>query len=324
MSSAFISPSGLHILRHARESKSRMERFTTCAVQLPVPGGKAGTSLRVSLAPAAAYAVYFPYIFFFSSAHASNLPPQHPLWQALQLSLNFNFVLPLTFPSIAPMLSPVAEAIFNATVAYAILLVGFAADTPGFSTSSKDKAASAYSVDIFEREKPNTDTRRVFSPSTVWAVLLVPFLTNITWLPYLALRASSKADLDKNYVPSLPPLLARVSQSPFLPIYGLAVMGASILYGLLAHPSADLPAAFGPRLAEVAQLCKNDILCNSFAADFAMFALFQGWLVDDDRAVRSWTGPRADRAGVAAKLVPFFGLVWYLFERSSDSAARKF
>jgi hypothetical protein len=266
--------------------------------------------LRISPIPALAYAAYMPYISLLSPAHSPLLPEQHPLLLAAQLSLNFNYVMPLLLPAFAPSLDPALEAIFNVTVAWAILFLGFACDSPGAAHHAK--TAANFSDD--DTVKPP------FVPSATWAVTLVPIVTNIIWLPYLALRNR----VSSASVPRTPPLLASVAQSPLLPTYALVTVLASAAYFAFAHASDALPAGdLGARLADLRTLCRDDILASSFAADCAMFAIFQGWLVKDDAALRAWSGPRAETAKTAARFVPFFGLCWYLFERAADVGARK-
>jgi hypothetical protein len=160
-----------------------------------------------------------------------------------------------------------------------------------------------------------------FTPSATVACILVPLITNIIWLPYLALRASA---LPGSSARSTPAVLVRIAQSPLLPAYALTVVLASVPYFLFAHASPALPAGdVGARFADLYALCKNDILASSFAVDCGAFALFQGYLVGDDASMRGWKGERATRAKAAARFVPFFGLVWYLFERAFDDGAHK-
>lgn len=321
MLSAFASSLPFQAHKSPHRTINRVSQFPKCALRVPIPGTDGRSCLNVSLAPAAAYAVYLPYIAFFSAAHSPELAPQHPLWDALQLSINFNFVLPLAFPNVAPALNPVAEALFNATVAYAVLFIGFALDVPRCTATSYADDADADPKRWNQSKSSGNNSCRILAPSAVWAVLLVPILTNITWLPYLALRASANPDGEVVRRPKLPSWLLRVSESWLLPLYSIVILAGSVAYFLTAHPSLEIPADVGPRLQELALLCRYDILSSSFAADCVAFALFQGWLVDDDRVLRGWNGPRADRASVLAKYVPFIGLAWYLLERAVDPAA---
>lgn len=272
--------------------------------------------LRLSPAPAAAYAVYLPYIFGLSSAHAPGLPPQNSLLEAAQLSLNFDYVLPLALPRIAPVLHPAFEAIFTVTVSFAALLVGFAADVPHTSADG-DAEADVQSED----EVAEADGSGGGLDITTLAVLAVPFLTNIIWLPYLALRPSLSATTAS--IARRPKLLLRISQSPILPLYAVLTVLASLPYFLYARAETYTPGLTA-RLAELSRLVHDNILANSFAADMVMFALFQGWLARDDAAARGWTGARRDGAVRAASVLPFFGLAWYLLERARDPNVRQF
>jgi hypothetical protein len=287
-------------------------------MRVPLPGRL--PALSVSWAPALGYAVYLPYILHLSPSHAIE-QTQNPLVVAALLSLNFNFVLPLTLPSLAPPLSPVLEALFNATVAYAVLFIGFALDAPG---SADGTLASESSVSSDRAALSST-----FTPDPFVAFSLLPFLTNIVWLPYLALRVPIQGTTvetgeNRQSCSKVPRPMIRALQSKGLPLYSVTVLLASVLYGAVARASPELPVDTVARLHELARLCHEDILSASFAADWCVFAFTQSWLVADDVALRKWSGMRAERASSAALLIPFFGLAWYLLERARDPEATKF
>ena len=62
---------------------------------------------------------------------------------------------------------------------------------------------------------------------------------------------------------------------PLLATVGTVAIG----WGVAARPEfGDLPT----RLASLGQLLSHDRLGSSFVVDLGLFALFQGWLVDDD------------------------------------------
>ena len=77
----------------------------------------------------------------------------------------------------------------------------------------------------------------------------------------------------------------------------------------------DLPT----RWASLGALLSGDRLGASFVVDLVLFALFQGWLVDDDLARRGVgaAGSPTDRPTLRAmaKYVPFLGLCSYALLR---------
>lgn len=58
-------------------------------------------------------------------------------------------------------------------------------------------------------------------------------------------------------------------------------------------------------------------LGSSFVVDLVLFALFQGWLVDDDLRRRGIEPQDAGPLGSVAKFIPFWGLSAYLALRPS-------
>lgn len=217
-------------------------------------------------------------------------------------------------PSVAPVEDPLLEAIFNITVSYAVLLVGFAGDWPGHSDSQQSTTNENVS------HESNDDMDQKFSPDSTLFILLCLFLTNICWLPYLILRqgpnptTSSKSNAP---VSKCPKLLLRISQSPWLPIYACTIFLISIGFAIYGRPSIDLPAGdITSRVQDFQRLWRMDILFDSFIVDCAAFFCFQSWLVNDDQSQRGWKGSSANRAKQAARFIPFFGLAWYLIERS--------
>lgn len=281
---AFLSPVALHVLPFRTSESSHRP---------PVNARLSGRPLPAAL-PTVLSLIYFPTIFLLSPAHAPSAPPQIPLAEALDLSLNFSYILPLSFPSLAPHCNPVTESLFNICVAHATLLLGFAHDRPGHA----------------ENTAPSGAQNKILSPAT--AVILVPFLTNMLWLPYLSIRPLLPP-------PSPPPKpLSALSQSRLLPAYAVATLVLSGVYFIFGRP-ADITPSFAPRFAELATLLHDNVLASSFAADILAFSILQGACVDDDISLRSWTGARMERARAAAKFVPFLGLAWYLYERADDA-----
>ncbi|CAK0903085.1 unnamed protein product, partial [Prorocentrum cordatum] len=203
--------------------------------------------------------------------------------EVLDLSINFWLISPLLGLPFAAMLHPGLEGIFNLLLAWAALFAGFLADgRPG---------------------RP--------SGSMLPTVIGMQFLTNAFYLPYLVLRTPEKEGAVV-YREDLEPTEALVSESRLLgPL--LAVVGTGAVYwGFFARPEyGDVPT----RWASLVALLSGDRLGSSFVVDLALFALFQGWLVDDD--LRRRGAAPGDYAGLAAfaKYVPFLGLCGYLLLR---------
>ena len=92
---------------------------------------------------------------------------------------------------------------------------------------------------------------------------------------------------------------------PLLATVGTVAIG----WGVAARPEfGDLPT----RLASLGQLLSHDRLGSSFVVDLGLFALFQGWLVDDDLRRRGVDPAAAGALRTAARFVPFYGLCAYL------------
>ena len=97
---------------------------------------------------------------------------------------------------------------------------------------------------------------------------------------------------------------------PLLATVGTVALG----WGLAARPEfGDLPT----RLASLGELLSHDRLGSSFVVDLGLFALFQGWLVDDDLRRRGVDPTAAGALRTAARFVPFYGLCAYLTLRPS-------
>lgn len=235
--------------------------------------------------PILAFAAYVPSIFSFPGGEPGTPGTATGAFiEAFQLSLNFAFVTPTLFPSQAPILHPFYEAMFNAVIAWALLLIGFASE------------------DLSRRQ------RVPYGPTAVVAA----FLTNLIYLPFLAVRRANSTPVAR--VPRADAsLLLRIAESRFLPVTAIALVFLSGAWALLARPEYG---ALAQRIADFRTVLSADALAHSLAFDALAFCFFQATLVADDVRRRAWTGPRCDTAVVVARVVPFFGLCFYLWERN--------
>lgn len=206
--------------------------------------------------------------------------------EAFQLSFNFGLVSPLVLPHLAPLLHPCLEGTFNAVLAWALLLIGFAAE----DESGEQRVSFGY------------------------VALGVTLLTNVVYLPFIALRRANATRVKQTRNPS--PLL-RVAESRILPLACLALALAATAWSALARPEFG---DWATRSVDFARICDTDPLARSLVLDEAVLAIFQSALVADDVRRRGWATTGCARAVAAARFVPFFGLCFYLWERARCSS----
>ncbi len=222
---------------------------------------------------AVAWVIYIGYLLLSDFPPGASLLHTEPatLRLALDLSLNFGFVLPLLFPASAPELNPLLEALFNLVVAWGLLFWGFLLDGRG--------------------------QRWPMLPFLIGTA----FLTNVFYLPWLALRSPQTR-------PPNAPLnwLERLAEGRILPLGILAVILAVGAWAIWGHPGLS---DWATRWQGLVALFGSDRLTYSFGVDLLVFWLFQGWLVPDDMARRQW---QSAWALWVARLVPCFGLILYL------------
>jgi len=205
----------------------------------------------------------------------SLLHTQPETWQtAIALSLNFWFVTPVLLPHLAPVLHPALEGLFNLVVAWGLLFWGFALDG------------------------------RHQRVSIVPFLVGTAFLTNVFYLPWLALRQPQTEP------PTLPlTRFEKLAESRGWALTLAIVGGASLVWAAVARPEfGDVPT----RWAAMVELVQRDRLAYSFVVDCLVFWCFQAWLVGDDMARRCWHHPTMVWV---TRLVPFVGLVIYLLMR---------
>lgn len=201
--------------------------------------------------------------FYVSILLLSDFPPGESLLQvrlstlqeALNLSFNFWFVMPLLLPGAAPELNPILEAMFNLVVAWGLLFWGFL-----------------------------LDGRRQFLPMLPF-LIGTAFLTNVFYLPWLVLRSPNPAPPE---LPLRP--LERFVERRILPLGMLLVAIAAMLWAVWGRPELG---DWATRWVAWRDLLARDRLAVSFLVDLIMFGLFQGWLVADDMARRQWRHPWA-------------------------------
>eukprot|EP00931_Biecheleriopsis_adriatica_P057811 TRINITY_DN34318_c0_g1_i2.p1 TRINITY_DN34318_c0_g1~~TRINITY_DN34318_c0_g1_i2.p1 ORF type:complete len:429 (-),score=89.26 TRINITY_DN34318_c0_g1_i2:39-1325(-) len=198
------------------------------------------------------------------------------------LSLNFWLISPVLQLPFAPVLHPGLEGIFNLLLAWAAAFAGFLADG-----------------------RPGRPSGSMFP-----TIVGMQFLTNAIYLPYLVTRAPEKAELV--YREDLDETEAQVSESSALgPLLAFVGLGA-VFWGLWARPEFG---AYPERWASLCELLSQDRLASSFVVDLALFAIFQGWLVDDDLRRRGASSDNFGALRAVAKFVPFLGLCAYLVLR---------
>ena len=75
----------------------------------------------------------------------------------------------------------------------------------------------------------------------------------------------------------------------------------------------------------LASLLSQERLAYALLGDCAFFALFQGWLLEDDLARREDVAAPDERARLllVGRFVPFVGLAWYLLARPPLRGAEK-
>jgi len=261
---------------------------------------------QVRLVPLVVWALYV-YIVFFSDGI---IPGENALqlegrtWEEVKdLSLNFFLVSPTLNLPFSPIVHPMLEGVFNLLLSWAALFSGFLSDE--------------------RRDKPNV-------LDFGYIVVGMQFLTSAFYLPYLATRTSESprllqrdvVDDDTNERDFLTggakedikgELQSNVAENKkfhgFLGIVGTY----SIFWGLYAR--YDIYSDFDYRLDSFMDLLSIDRVGCSFLVDLAIFAAFQGWLVDDDLRRRGVEPELAGPIRTVAKYVPFFGLVYYLLFR---------
>lgn len=238
-------------------------------------------SQPVRLIPAVLWVLYM-YIVFFSDGilpGANALQVEQRTWEEVRdLSLNFFLVAPTLSLPFSPVVHPLLEAVFNLLLSWAALFAGFLSDE--------------------RRTKPNL-------VPMLPTVVGMQFLTSAFLLPFLATRSTETATSVKK---SQVPFLAE-SRWLYPALSGVGLY--SIYWGLFARPE------FADRWTSFVDLLSIDRVGSSFLVDLAIFAVFQGWLVDEDLQRRGVDSDEYLALRQVAKCVPFFGMAIYLALRPS-------
>ena len=259
--------------------------FKTGGIDLSVKSIQAKiTEEPFRLVPLALWFTYMYVVFFsdwFFGAPATAL--EFRTWEEVRdLSLNFFLVSPILDLPFAPVVHPMLEGVFNLLLSWAALFAGFLSDE--------------------RRDKPNL-------LPMLPMVAGMQFLTSAFLLPYLVTRSNEmKGPIYREDLP----VVAQVTENKLLPVILSAVGTGSIFWGIFARME-DF-GGWNERVASFLALLSIDRVGSSFLVDLAIFALFQGWLVDDDMKRRGM--PTESVLATLAKFVPFFGMAAYLALRS--------
>lgn len=249
------------------------------------------TDEPIRLVPLAVWVAYM-YIVFFSDGilpGANALQLEQRTWEEVRdLSLNFFLVSPLLDLPFSPTVHPVLEGVFNLLLSWAALFAGFLSDE--------------------RKNKPN-----IFP--VLPAVVGMQFLTSAFLLPYLTLRASESLDEDKEVCTEDLSTPAQVAENRLLGPFLGSVGAGALTWGAVARMS-DF-GGLEERMASFWELMSIDRVGSSFLVDLAIFAAFQGWLVDDDLKRRGIADDEQAVLRNTGKFVPFFGLAAYMFFRPS-------
>ena len=231
----------------------------------------------------------YMYIVFFSDGilpGANALQLESRTWEeVLNLSLNFFLVSPLLNLPFSPSVHPMLEGVFNLLLSWAAMFAGFLSD-----------------------DRPRKPNLLPMFP----IVIGMQLLTSAFLLPYLAVRSSETSDKLVTF-DELPVVAQVAGESRVLPALMSVVGSGSIAWFFLGRAS-EYGSDFTERYASFIDLLSIDRVGSSFLVDLAIFALFQGWFVDDDlkrRGVEDSSGALA----LAGKYVPFFGMAAYLLLR---------
>lgn len=252
------------------------------------------------LLPLSAWLFYCWYVFLSDLAPGPNALTLDPFtWnEVYRLSLNYLLILPIISPSNAADVHPILEGVFNLVLLWATLFTGFLID-------GKELIPLSSSEKKLGKEQ---ETRNNMVP----VVLGMQLLTNAFYLPYLVVRNPS------SYSPNMKlSTLENVGESKLLPI---VVSGLSILcLSWIGFGRVEEYGTWSERIQSFLELVSKDRLSFSFLVDLGYFAVFQGWLIDNDLKTRVSPNDLDKYRTISGigKYLPFYGLATYLFLRPS-------
>jgi hypothetical protein len=240
--------------------------------------------------PFTAWILYL-YVVFLSDGilpGANALALEQRTWEeVLGLSLNFGFVSPVLHFPFSPSVHPFLEAVFNGLLAYAGLFAGF----------------------LVEDDDPKKIGKGLlYGPIVVG----MQFLTSAFLLPYLAFRSRPVTKRDNAPI-ELSFFTRAIGEAKWWGIAMTGLLGMALGWAMFGRVDevqygVDLPS----RYQSFVGLLSIDRVGSSFLVDYVIFALFQGWLVEDDWKRRSSPGETNNILVAFAKYVPFLGLASYL------------
>ena len=217
---------------------------------------------------------------------ANALVLEQRTWEEVRdLSINFFLVSPLLHLPFSPVVHPMLEGVFNLLLAWALMFSGFFSDE--------------------REEKPNLLS---IYPSVVG----MQFLTSAVLLPYLVLRTPEKRNIDIIHKEDISNSIGRTI-GEWKPL-GAVLGSVGIISTGWALSARSEFGNLSERLATFLDHLSIDRVGSSFIVDLVIFALFQGWLIDDDFQRRRGEGNLVPYVG---KFFPFFGLALYLILRPS-------
>lgn len=232
----------------------------------------------------------YMYVVFVSDGilpGANALQLETRTWEEVRdLSLNFFLVSPLLGLPFSPTVHPCLEGVFNLLLSWAALFAGFLSDD--------------------RKDKPNL---LPFVPIVVG----MQFLTSAFLLPYLATRSpEERQNVQQEDLSKSTQILAESRVlGPAMSVVGLG----SIAWGLIGR--YDAFGGLVERWTTFGELLSIDRVGSSFLVDLAVFGLFQGWLVDEDKKRRGLDTEDLPILTLVGKFVPFFGMAAYMTLRPS-------
>ncbi|GAX27274.1 hypothetical protein FisN_13Lh160 [Fistulifera solaris] len=240
--------------------------------------------------PFTAWILYLSVVFLSDGIlpGANALALEQRTWEeVLGLSLNFAFVSPVLHLPFSPSVHPYLEAVFNGLLAYAGLFAGFLVEDDDPKKIGKGLA---------------------YGPIVVG----MQFLTSAFLLPYLAFRSRVTATRDDAPF-ELSFFTRAIGEAKWWGIAMTGLFGVALGWTMFGRvDEIQYGVDFASRYQSFVDLLSIDRVGSSFLVDYVIFALFQGWLVEDDWKRRSSPGETNNTLVAFAKYVPFLGLAAYL------------